>query len=114
VKGDRYLLERAALNLLSNAIEASPTGSPVSVEVTQQDPVAVLKVRDRGAGLPPERLPRIFDAFRSTKRTGAHVGMGLPNVRRIITAHGGEASVESEQGRGSVFSLILPLQERPS
>ena len=114
VNGDRYLLERAALNLLSNAIEASPPGVQVSIEVSQRDTVATLKVTDRGPGIAQERLPRIFDAFKSTKRTGAHVGMGLPNVRRIVVAHGGDTAVESELGRGSTFSIVLPVQPRPA
>jgi len=109
VRGDRYLLERATLNLLSNAVEASPAGAEVVVELNQRDSVATLSVRDRGPGISPDRLPRIFDAFRSTKKTGAHVGMGLPNVRRIIDAHGGNVSVESSPGRGSAFTIELPL-----
>jgi signal transduction histidine kinase len=111
VRGDRYLLERAALNLVTNAIEASPPGAEVSLEGTQQNGVATLKVTDRGPGIAPDRLPRIFDAFKSTKRTGAHVGMGLPNVHRIITAHGGQVTVQSELGKGSTFTITLPLAE---
>jgi signal transduction histidine kinase len=114
VKGDRYLLERAALNLLSNAIEASPPGGQVSIEVSQRDGVAKFKVSDRGPGIAEERLPGIFDAFKSTKRTGAHVGMGLPNVQRIVIAHGGVAAVESELGKGSTFSIGLPIQPKPT
>ena len=114
VKGDRYLLERAVINLLSNAIEASPPGGQVSVEVSQRDGVAKLNVTDRGPGIAQDRLARIFDAFKSTKRTGAHVGMGLPNVQRIVIAHGGETAVESELGRGSTFSIALPTDRKPS
>ena len=102
------------MNLLTNAIEASAPGGLVSVEVAQQNGVATLKVSDRGPGIAPERIARIFDAFKSTKRTGAHVGMGLPNVRRIVVAHGGETFVESELGRGSTFSIALPTQPKPS
>jgi len=61
VRGDRYLLERAALNLISNAIEASPPGGQVSIEVSRQDSVASLKVTDAGPGIAPDRLPRIFE-----------------------------------------------------
>ena len=114
VKGDRYLLERAALNLLTNAIEASPPGGEVAIQVSQQNGVATLKVSDEGPGIAPDRIPHIFDAFKSTKRTGAHVGMGLPNVRRIVVAHGGDTVVESHLGRGSTFAIVLPAQPTPS
>ena len=114
VRADRYLLERAALNIVYNAVEASPRGATVHLscrtrESSRGAQEAVLVVTDQGAGIDSERLPRIFDAFRSTKRTGAHVGMGLPNVHRIITAHGGNVAVESEVGKGSTFTLSLPV-----
>jgi signal transduction histidine kinase len=114
VNADRYLLERAVLNLVSNAVEASPPGAEVTLEVGAADSVATVRVRDHGPGIAPERLPRIFDAFKSTKRTGAHVGMGLPNVRRIIDAHGGQVTVTSELGRGSTFEIALPATPKPS
>jgi signal transduction histidine kinase len=113
VRGDRYLLERAALNLLSNAVEASPSGAEVVVELNHRDAVATLSVGDRGPGISSDRIPRIFDAFRSTKKTGAHVGLGLPNVRRIIDAHGGSVSVDSTPGRGSIFIIVLPRAAEP-
>ncbi len=112
VLADRYLLERATLNLAYNAIEASPGGAVVRLSVERTDgpePQALLRVADRGGGIAPDRLARLFDAFSSTKRTGAHVGMGLPNVRRIARAHGGEVSVLSVPGVGSDFTLALPI-----
>ena len=109
VRADRYLLERAALNLVYNAIEASPGSAAVALWVEPgREGQALLRVADSGSGIAPHRLPRLFDAFASTKRTGAHVGMGLPNVRRIVRAHGGEVSVVSVLGQGSVFTLELP------
>jgi len=114
VLADRYLLERAALNLVSNAIEASSRGDEVRIEVEAGPGEVALAVVDRGAGIPADRLPRIFDAFASTKRTGAHVGLGLPNVKRIIEAHGGRVSAESRTGAGSTFRLLLERIDPPA
>jgi len=114
VRADRYLLERAVMNLLSNAIEASQRDTEVRVQVTQEPGRAVLSVIDRGQGIERERLERLFDAFMSTKRTGAHVGMGLPNVKRIVEAHVGKVSVESELGVGTTFRINLPMTAPPN
>jgi len=109
VRGDRYLLERAALNLMRNAIEASEPGSAVRLRVGRAEHDALFTVEDQGGGIAPERIATLFDSFSSTKRTGAHVGMGLPNVRRIVAAHGGRITVKSIPGNGSTFTLSLPL-----
>jgi signal transduction histidine kinase len=113
-RADRYLLERAVLNLVSNACEASPRGSEVRICVATDGQVASVTVEDRGSGIDPARLPSLFDAFQSTKRTGAHVGMGLPNVKRIAEAHGGTVSVESAIGAGASFRIALPAIEPPA
>ena len=110
VRGDRFLLERAALNLTRNAIEASPRGSRVLLRVTREDDLAELHVEDQGTGIASDRLSGLFESFNSTKRTGAHVGTGLPNVRRIAIAHEGSVSVKSTMGKGSVFTITLPAQ----
>jgi signal transduction histidine kinase len=114
VRADRYLLERAALNLVSNAVEASKPGEPVRIEVSADDAEATLAVVDRGAGIAAERLPHLFDAFASTKRTGAHIGMGLPNVKRIVEAHGARVAVESRPGQGSTFRIAMPRTAAPA
>jgi signal transduction histidine kinase len=112
-QADRYLLERAALNLVSNAIEASPRGETVRLAVAAHPTTVELAIIDHGSGIAPDRLTRIFDAFVSTKRTGAHVGLGLPNVKRIVDAHGGTVTVESTLGKGSTFRIILPRSAPP-
>ncbi len=111
VRADRHLLERAILNLITNAIEASPPGGMVQLSAVRRERACGIEVADRGSGIAPDRLPLLFDAFASTKRTGAHLGMGLPNVKRIIDAHGGSLSVESQPGLGTTFRILLP--ERP-
>ncbi len=108
VRGDRYLLERAALNLTRNAIEASKPGSAVRLRVDRGSGQAVLAVEDQGGGIAPDRIDSLFDSFASTKRSGVHLGMGLPNVRRIMVAHGGLISVKSKVGEGTTFRLALP------
>jgi signal transduction histidine kinase len=114
VRGDRYLLERAALNLVRNAVEASKAGSAVQLKVERRDGAAALVVRDQGTGIAAERLGDLFESFTSTKHVGPHIGMGLPNVRRIATAHGGQVAVKSRLGEGSVFTLSLPVADYSS
>jgi signal transduction histidine kinase len=114
VRADRYLFERATLNLISNAVEASPKGGVVRLQCATEAGLVRLDVADAGTGIPPERLPRLFDAFASTKRTGAHLGMGLPNVKRIVEAHGGSVAVESQLGKGTRFRLTLPSVSPPA
>ena len=117
IAGDRYLLERATLNLITNAIEASQPEDTVWLRISvarEPRPSALIEVVDHGAGIAKERLAGIFDAFTSTKRTGAHVGMGLPNVLRIVKAHGGSARATSNPDGGSTFTLSLPLRADPA
>jgi len=114
VLGDRYLLERATLNLTRNAIEASRPGATVRLRVEGGNGRAAVSVDDEGTGIAADRIPTLFDSFSSTKRTGAHVGMGLPNVRRIVAAHGGSVSVKSTPGKGSSFMVSLPLKDQSS
>ena len=75
---------------------------------------AFFRVEDQGGGIARDRIATLFDSFSSTKRTGAHVGMGLPNVRRIVMAHGGGITVKSTEGTGSTFTLSLPLSRDQS
>ncbi|HET9754499.1 MAG TPA: ATP-binding protein, partial [Myxococcales bacterium] len=114
VRGDRYLLERAALNLVRNAVEASKAGSTVQLKVERRDGAAALVVQDQGTGIAAERLGDLFESFTSTKHVGPHIGMGLPNVRRIAIAHGGQVAVKSRPGEGSVFTLSLPVADHSS
>ena len=72
------------------------------------------EVADFGMRLPPERLPRLFDAFHSTKRTGAHIGIGLANVKRLVDAHAGRVRVASRVGEGTHFQIVLKAVSAPA
>lgn len=111
-RADRHLLGRAAMNLISNAIEASPQGGVVRL-AARAGARAVLEVSDRGPGIGAERLRSLFDAFVSTKKTGAHLGIGLANVKRIVEAHQGQVQAESEEGSGARFRIELPIWAPP-
>jgi heavy metal sensor kinase len=115
VVADRTRLEQVAANLIDNAVKYSPPGGRVDVEVRRERDAAIMRVRDSGPGIPPDELPRIFERlFRGdTSRTERGLGLGLSLVRAIVEAHGGMVSVESEPGKGSVFTVSLPLGERP-
>jgi PAS domain S-box-containing protein len=106
------LLRQIAYNLVQNAIEASPSGGTVTVRTIANNGHFELRVRDHGAGIPPESRERIFEPFYSTKsgrlRTGG-MGLGLALVRRTVTAAGGTIGVHDVEGEGCEFVVTLPL-----
>ena len=108
---DGELLERALLNLVANAAQASAPGSVVTVKTrmveTNTGPSVEISVIDRGSGIDPKHLESIFNPFFTTKSEG--VGLGLAIVSKIIDEHGGQIAVESAPGEGSVFHVYLPL-----
>jgi two-component system, OmpR family, phosphate regulon sensor histidine kinase PhoR len=112
VLADPGRLEQVLINLLDNAIKYSGQGGEVTVEAAPEGEMVRIKVRDTGIGIPEQDLPRVFERFyrvdeaRSRERGGT--GLGLSIVKHIVQAHGGSVSVESTQGKGSVFSFTLP------
>ncbi len=116
VHGDRVRLEQVGANLLDNAIKHTPPDGQIDVEVLRDGQRAVLRVRDTGSGIPPEELPRIWDRlFRGdTSRAERGLGLGLSLVKAVVEAHGGSVGVTSETGRGSIFTVSLPLSEQAS
>jgi signal transduction histidine kinase len=113
VTADRTRLEQVAANLIDNAVKYTPSGGRVDVEVLRDAGAAVLRVRDSGPGIPADELPRIFDRlFRGdTSRAERGLGLGLSLVKAIVEAHGGTLEVSSELGRGSTFSVSLPVDD---
>ncbi len=114
---DSARLERAFSNLLSNAVRYSPEGGAISVRLTREhgrSSLAVLRIQDEGIGVPAADLPRIFERFyRGSNVPGKIVGtgIGLSGVRQIVEQHGGSVHVESVEGRGSTFTIVLPLDD---
>jgi two-component system, OmpR family, phosphate regulon sensor histidine kinase PhoR len=112
---DGDLLSRAVTNLVANAIKFSPAKSEVRVAARAEDDAVWIEVSDRGCGIPPESLPRIFEKFYRVPRVeegeAPGTGLGLAFVREIAEMHGGRILAQSETGVGSVFSLKLPLNE---
>lgn len=109
---DRDLWEKIVLNLLSNAFKFTFEGS-VTVRLKEVGDAVELSVSDTGTGIPQEELPRIFERFHrienSRSRTFEGTGIGLALVQELATLHGGTASVTSAEGRGSTFTITIPL-----
>ncbi len=101
-------LQAAVVNLLRNAAESTPSGGQVLVSTQREQDHVLIRVTDTGDGIPPEVQPKIFDPYFSTKKSGT--GLGLPTVRRVAEEHGGALSFTSEPGRGTQFTLRLPLR----
>ena len=109
---DRPRLERVVINLLSNALKYSPPDAPVGVDVRRGDGEVIVAVLDRGAGIPSDRLPLLFQRFARLERPHSDpggVGLGLYIARLIVEAHGGRVWAESEVGTGSTIGFAIPL-----
>lgn len=112
LKTDRFELEQVFLNLINNAIDANEGGSEGSVNIVSRlDPVrkgVIVSVADTGTGISDDNLDRLFDPFFTTKPPGRGTGLGLSISYSIVKHLGGEITVQSELGRGAVFSIFLP------
>jgi two-component system phosphate regulon sensor histidine kinase PhoR len=108
------LLEQAVLNLIDNAIKYSPEGSHIHVAAHQDQSQVSIAVADEGCGIPPEHLPRIFERFyvvdKSRSRKLGGTGLGLAIVKHIAQVHGGRVAVASTPGKGSTFTIYLPVE----
>ncbi|MBN1837925.1 MAG: PAS domain-containing protein [Spirochaetales bacterium] len=107
------LLKQALVNLIDNAVKFSRRGGKVEVACGLTDGEIMLQVRDRGPGIAPEHLPRLFERFyrvdKARSRSLGGTGLGLAIVKHIAAAHRGRVAVESTPGTGSTFSIILPV-----
>jgi signal transduction histidine kinase len=103
-------MKQVILNLTINAVQAMTDPGQIVLSAQQNGASVVIGVRDQGPGIPEEDLDKIFDPFFTTKDAGT--GLGLSVVHQIVTQHGGTVTVQKNPGRGTMFSLVLPLRQR--
>jgi len=112
---DRIRIGQVLINLCENAARYSDPGSQVIVDAFRSDGSIIISVIDKGEGISPEHLERVFERFyriNSKSHFNSGIGLGLPICRGIVEAHGGEIRVESKIGQGSRFSISLPVAEK--
>jgi signal transduction histidine kinase len=115
VLADRDKLEKIVLNLVFNALKFTPAGGSVELRAEKQDGHLILKVADTGMGISEKNLPHVFDRFwqadGSSKRKYQGVGIGLALVKELVDIQGGQVLVQSEEGKGTTFTVRLPYQK---
>jgi len=116
VHGDVQQLQQVFLNLIMNAVDASPKGGRIQVLVLPADDpnYVAVKVLDSGTGIPEHILPSIFDPFFTTKAKGKGTGLGLSVSQGIVGKHGGRIRVASKEGQGTIFTVTLPITTIPA
>ncbi|MGH2776472.1 MAG: sensor histidine kinase [Actinomycetota bacterium] len=117
VKGDESQMAVLVRNLVENAVRYTPEGGRVSVDVYQDGASAVVRVSDNGIGIPLEAQARVFERFyrvdRARSRDRGGTGLGLAIVKHVAELHGGDVQLESELGRGSIFTARVPAVPPP-
>lgn len=113
IEGDALRLEQVLQNLIDNAIKYSPQGGPIIVRLEHQGRQVAISVSDRGIGIPPDALPHLFNRFYRVSSAGTRqvsgMGLGLYVVKEIVTLHGGSIQIDSREGDGSTFTVVLPV-----
>jgi len=106
-KVDPGMLKQAILNLFINAQQAMSNGGELIIRTYRQNKEAVIQISDTGTGIAPDKLGHIFDAYYSLRPQGS--GLGLPTTKKVVQAHKGTIAVNSELGKGTSFTIKLPL-----
>nr|WP_249745318.1 ATP-binding protein [Mesobacillus boroniphilus] len=113
VLGDPEKLEQALTNLVHNAIKYSPEGGEVRITLFEKDSFVTIQIQDEGLGIPPEAIDKVFEKFyrvdNSDRRSIGGTGLGLAIVKEIVHVHDGSINVDSEYGKGSTFTISLPV-----
>jgi len=108
VFADRDQMGQVMLNLVMNAIQAMPQGGTLKVRLRYEKKLAHLSIADTGCGIPKEYISKLFTPFFTTKEVGEGTGLGLTVVHGIVQEHEGTIKVETQEGKGSTFSISLP------
>ncbi len=108
-KVDADMLKQVILNLFINSQQAMDSGGELMIRTGRQANEATIQISDTGSGISGEELSRIFDAYYSSRPQGS--GLGLPTAKRIVEAHKGSISVDSERGKGTSFTIKLPIHD---
>lgn len=109
ILGDAGQLQQVVTHLLSNALDSGGKRGTVEIETSIDTEDVVIAVRDRGAGIPEEHLPRLYDPFFTTKEEGKGRGLGLAVVYAIVQEHGGKIAARNREGGGAEFTVKLPV-----
>jgi signal transduction histidine kinase len=107
-KVDTDMLKQVVLNLFINAQQAMNEGGELMIRTDRQQNDAIIQINDTGSGIAPDRLPHIFDVYYSSRPQGS--GLGLPTAKKIVESHSGTIKVDSEPGKGTSFTIRLPIQ----
>jgi signal transduction histidine kinase len=113
VTGVSSQLQQVFVNLISNALDATPSEGTVTLGCVAEDSKAIAYVRDTGPGISPDQRDRVFDPFFTTKDVGKGTGLGLFICHKIVTSHDGEITLESGERSGTVARVRLPLAAPP-
>jgi two-component system phosphate regulon sensor histidine kinase PhoR len=118
VNMDSDLIEQALINLLDNAVKYSAADSNITIWARKKDSTVQIRIQDQGIGIAQKHLPRLFERFyrvdKARSRNMGGTGLGLAIVKHIVQSHGGRVSVQSVHGKGSTFTLHLPVAVSPS
>jgi len=111
--GDRTLLSECCTNIISNAVEAMDGQGTLTVTIEKVKRKVMIHFADNGRGMDKEQMKNLFDPFYSTKlKSGRNFGLGMFHIKKIMNAHHGKVNVTSQLGRGTVVTLVFPMEQR--
>jgi two-component system, NtrC family, sensor histidine kinase HydH len=111
VEIDRIHVQQSLVNIVMNAAQAMPDGGDVRIKTGWNSGYVYIAITDQGTGISPEHMDRIFEPFFTTKKKGEGTGLGLSLSKRLVEANNGRIEVESAEGQGSTFTILLPIRQ---